>query len=246
MDNFAAPYPQAPIPASMGQYIPQVTSNANMPSQVAQTFSQNMASISANNLLGAQSKPSSQMNSPQSGASPAAPAPAPAQAPVQAKTQTQSPSQPQVQSQAQAQVQAQLAALEKDRVAWLLEINSTLLQKVVDLQAAGTAGPASTPDGNTPASEQADGSKVNQKSTLYIDCMRRLQANLAYLATIADRSKKVGGVAPQGPAIMTPPPNLPAVDELYAKLVDSVNKSTPQRPSPNGGPSPRVMHDSAI
>jgi hypothetical protein len=217
----------------MGQFVPpQGTSGANMPSQVAQTFSQNMASISANNLLGTQPKPPSQMNSPQTAALPAAP------------------------NQAQAQAQAQFAAREKARVAALLDINSALLQEVVNLQAAGKAGPASNPDTNSPASEQPDASKANQKpSPEYIECMRRLQANLAYLATIADRAKKAGGVVPQTPAIMTPPPNLPAVNELYARLNElfsrSAKASTPQRPSPpsmqgNGGPSPGAMSESII
>ncbi|CAG8162052.1 hypothetical protein PENNAL_c0030G03250 [Penicillium nalgiovense] len=233
MDNFSAPYPQTPIPTPMGQFVPpQGTSGANMPSQVAQTFSQNMASISANNLLGTQPKPPSQMNSPQTAASPAAP------------------------NQAQAQAQAQFAAREKARVTALLDINSALLQEVVNLQAAGKAGPASNPDTNSPASEQPDASKANQKpSPEYIECMRRLQANLAYLATIADRAKKAGGVVPQTPAIMTPPPNLPAVNELYARLNElfsrSAKASTPQRPSPpsmqgNGGPSPGAMTESII
>lgn len=234
MDNFSAPYTQTPIPTSMGQFVPpQGTSGANMPSQVAQTFSQNMASISANNLLGTQPKLPSQINSPQTVASPAVPNPA----------------------QAQAQAQAQFAAREKARVTALLDINSALLQEVVNLQAAGKAGAVSNPDTNSPASEQPDTSKANQKSPEYMECMRRLQANLAYLATIADRSKKPSGVVPQMPAIMTPPPNLPAVNELYVRLNElfsrSAKASTPQRPSPpsmqgNGGPSPGAMTESII
>ncbi|QQK46273.1 pro-apoptotic serine protease nma111 [Penicillium digitatum] len=235
MDSFSAPYTQTPIPTLMGQFVPaQGTSGANMPSQVAQTFSQNMASISANNLLGTQPKPPSQMNSPQTGASPAVPN----------------------QAQAQAQAQAQFAAREKARVTALLDINSALLQEVVNLQAAGKAGPASNPDTNSPSSEQLDASKAHQKpSPEYIECMRRLQANLAYLATIADRAKKAGGVVPQTPAIMTPPPNLPTVNELYARLNElfsrSAKASTSQRPSPpsmqgNGGPSPGAMAESII
>ncbi|KAJ5344467.1 hypothetical protein N7452_002471 [Penicillium brevicompactum] len=238
MENYPAPFTQAPMPGPMGQFVPpQGTSGANMPSQVAQTFSQNMASISANNLLGTQPKPPSQITSPQSGASPAASAQAQAQA--------------QAQAHAQAQAQAQFAAREKARVAVLLDINSALLEEVVNLQTAGKAGPASNPDTNSPAPEPADASKANQKpSQEYMDCMRRLQANLAYLATIADRAKKAGGVVPQTPAIMTPPSNIPALNDLYAKLNElfprSGKTSTPQRLSPNGGPSPRAMNDSVV
>lgn len=233
MENFSAPFTQTAVPTTMGQFVPpQGTSGQNMPSQVAQTFSQNMASISANNLLGTQPKPPSQMNSPQSGASPAVP----------------------VQAQAQAQAQAQFAAREKARVTALLDINSALLQEVVNLQAAGKAGAASNPDPNSPTTEQAaDPSKAGQKpSPEYIECMRRLQANLAYLATIADRAKKPGGVAPQAPAIMTPPPNLPSINDLYTKLNELFSRSgkasTPQRLSPhgNGGPSPSALGESVV
>lgn len=233
MENFSAPFTQSAVPTTMGQFVPpQGTSGQNMPSQVAQTFSQNMASISANNLLGTQPKPPSQMNSPQSGASPAVP----------------------VQAQAQAQAQAQFAAREKARVTALLDINSALLQEVVNLQAAGKAGAASNPDPNSPTTEQAaDPSKAGQKpSPEYIECMRRLQANLAYLATIADRAKKPGGVAPQAPAIMTPPPNLPSINDLYTKLNELFSRSgkasTPQRLSPqgNGGPSPGALGESVV
>ncbi|KAI4196814.1 MAG: hypothetical protein LQ350_006327 [Teloschistes chrysophthalmus] len=43
----------------------------------------------------------------------------------------------------------------------------------------------------------------------YIEYMRRLQANLAYLASVADRHHKPGNAIPQYPAIMEAP-NLPA------------------------------------
>ena len=39
--------------------------------------------------------------------------------------------------------------------------------------------------------------------------MRRLQSNLAYLASIADRSHKPPNAIPACPAIMDPPPNVP-------------------------------------
>ena len=52
----------------------------------------------------------------------------------------------------------------------------------------------------------------------YVECMRRLQANLSYLAAIADAKKKKEGTLPAGPAIMTPPPHLPEVTDLYKKL----------------------------
>jgi len=48
--------------------------------------------------------------------------------------------------------------------------------------------------------------------------MRRLQANLAYLVALAERAKKSGVNLPPAPAIMTPPPNLPGLNDLYLKL----------------------------
>ena len=48
--------------------------------------------------------------------------------------------------------------------------------------------------------------------------MRRLQANLSYLAAIADAKKKVNGALPAGPAILAPPAHLTPVHDLYKKL----------------------------
>lgn len=49
----------------------------------------------------------------------------------------------------------------------------------------------------------------------YIEYMRRLQANLAYLASVADRHHKPGNAVPQFPAIMEAP-NLPLAKEVDA------------------------------
>jgi len=48
--------------------------------------------------------------------------------------------------------------------------------------------------------------------------MRRLQANLAYLVALAERAKKSGVNLPPAPAFMTPPPNLPGLNDLYVEL----------------------------
>jgi hypothetical protein len=48
--------------------------------------------------------------------------------------------------------------------------------------------------------------------------MRRLQANLAYLAAIADAKKKAAGSIPAAPAILAPPLHLMDVKDLYKKL----------------------------
>jgi hypothetical protein len=239
MDAFSSPFTQPPLQANMTPFS-QPGTMPNGPSAVQQAFTQNMASIQQNNLLANQPKPP-QMNSPQVAQTGS---PAPAQSPAQ--------------YQAQAQAQAQMAAREKARVTTLLDINSTLLQEVVNLQASGKAGTPSPGDANASPTDQggeaakAQGSKPSPE---YIECMRRLQANLAYLATIADRAKKSGGVAPQAPAIMTPPSNVPAVHDLYAKLNELFPRtgktSTGQTLSPggmqgNGGPSPSPVSESVV
>jgi len=122
----------------------------------------------------------------------------------------------------------QAAAREEERVITLLEINSHLLQEVMNLQAQGRAGPAgrqspTSPnlgsDGATAESNVPnDSSRSQPPSQEYADCMRRLQANLAFLAAIADASRKATGTRPVGPAIMIPPPHLTSVHPLYQKL----------------------------
>lgn len=120
----------------------------------------------------------------------------------------------------------QEAAKENERVTTLLQINMLLIEEVHNLQAQGKAGstgqqsPTSpTADGaNAGANSPSDGSKKTPPSQEYADCMRRLQANLAYLAAIADASKKASNSRPAGPAIMIPPAHLTAVHPLYQKL----------------------------
>jgi hypothetical protein len=154
-----------------------------------------------------------------------------------------SPTQPSTlaQSIGQRPQSPQSIAQEKGRVSVLLEINSYLLQEVVSLQAQGKAGgpPTSLPQ-QSPTQEMAAGSPssatdpsnplnnspidpaksagAKPPSPEYIDCMRRLQANLAYLAAITDAKKKAAGYIPATPAIMIPPPHLADVRELYRKL----------------------------
>ncbi|KAL8743985.1 MAG: hypothetical protein Q9190_003723 [Brigantiaea leucoxantha] len=82
--------------------------------------------------------------------------------------------------------------------------------------------------GRTPASKE------------YIEYMRRLQANLAYLASVADRGNKPGSVVPNFPAIMEAPV-LPGKDkekegenslkEIYGRL----KELWPEYKAKNGG-----------
>ncbi|KAL4867893.1 hypothetical protein BDV12DRAFT_170502 [Aspergillus spectabilis] len=202
------------------------TSTANIPATQAQSFSQNMASGVAKNM-----------------------APAPQQTP---------PQQGPLQNAAQAAQSPAAVAREKERVSVLLEINSMLLEEVVNLQSTGKAGgpPAlqAPQDSNpSPTSESAD--KTAQRTPEYVNCMRRLQVNLAYLATVADKGKKAGGVVPPAPAIMTPPPHLSAINGLYAKLNElfpraqgstNPNQTSAQGSQGNGGPSPSPTTENIV
>ncbi|KAJ5930232.1 hypothetical protein N7466_005725 [Penicillium verhagenii] len=236
MENFSAPFSQPPLPANMAQFS-QANPAPNTPSTVAQTFSQNMASISANNLLANQ--PRAQVNSPRS-AQPGTPNMGQVQGQVQPQQAQQSQTQMQGPSPAQIQAQAQAMAREKVRMTTLLDINSTLLEEIVNLQMSGKAGSGSN-----------DGTIAPQKpSQEYVDCMRRLQANLSYLASITDKQKRL-----PAPALMTPPPSMPILNESYQKLNELFPRSsqapTPQRFSPammqgNGGPSPSPMPESLV
>ena len=159
----------------------------------------------------------------------------------QLQTLSQVQSVNQAQSSAQQPQSPQSIVREKSRVSVLLEINSYLLQEIVSLQAQGKAGgsPSSLPQqspiqetgAGSPASATDPSNSLNhspidptkptgakQSGLDFIDCMRRLQANLAYLAAIADAKKKAAGSVPAAPAIMTPPSNLVAVRELYKQL----------------------------
>ncbi|MCJ1398241.1 hypothetical protein MMC11_001438 [Xylographa trunciseda] len=121
------------------------------------------------------------------------------------------------------------AERETQRVTILLDINRVLLQEIVQLQAAGRVGPPSQlpaglqkpgqasstgtdGDGDTKEEGGANASgdsvanfKNRVQSQEYIQCMRRLQSNLAYLAHIADRLHKPVDQYPRQPAIMDAP-----------------------------------------
>lgn len=211
----------------------------SQPSTVQQTFNQNMASLNANMLANQPKPPQMHQMNPQMNSQIHSPQSTQPGTPVQGQNPTQ--------TQAQAQMQAQIQAREKARVSVLLDINTTLLQEVVNLQAAGKAGSAPNVDTNADQGPDAPKPAPQKPSPEYVECMRRLQANLSYLANIAERAKKPGSAAPQAPAILTPPFNVPAVNELYNKLNELFPRSnqagTPQKLSPgmmqgNGKPSP--------
>jgi len=117
------------------------------------------------------------------------------------------------------------ASKEQERVTLLLDINRELLIEVMLVQA--TQADAKKEESEGTEEEKTEKSKKLQASQReyneyvivllrienYADpfhrCMRRLQANLAYLAAIADKSHKPGAQAPTHPAILTAPPLVP-------------------------------------
>ncbi|KAF2808103.1 uncharacterized protein BDZ99DRAFT_392203 [Mytilinidion resinicola] len=105
-------------------------------------------------------------------------------------------------------------ARDKERVTLLLEINTELLQEICRLQEQGKSGHI----GPMPPPKEEGKEDVKAASKEYIDCMRRLQANLSYLATTAERAHKPAAQVPPGPAIMATPSTPPALSQLYTKL----------------------------
>ncbi|KAF2659510.1 hypothetical protein K491DRAFT_712543 [Lophiostoma macrostomum CBS 122681] len=141
----------------------------------------------------------------------------PAQSPVVQSTKVETP----VKAQQPPSPASPVAlAREQERMTTLFEINTLLLKEVVDLQSQGKGGQPGAPPGGQDA--KADNKPTSSKE--YIDCMRRLQSNLAYLAQNAekvqnpDKFKSNQALLP-GPAIMTVPSSLPSeLVELYQKL----------------------------
>ncbi|KAL2832792.1 hypothetical protein BJY01DRAFT_225686 [Aspergillus pseudoustus] len=199
-------------PPVTGAFPQPTTSTISTPSTQALSFPQNMASGSAKNVVSSQQQIPAQQAAPHN-------------APQSAQSQA-------------------VTAREKERVAVLLEINSLLLQEAINLQSSGkTGGPPAqaSQDSNPSPTSESNADKNAQRSPEYMNCMRRLQVNLAYLATVADKGKK-GGVVPPAPAIMTPPPNLPAIAELYNKLNELFPRAA-NAAQGNGGPSPSPTAD---
>lgn len=85
----------------------------------------------------------------------------------------------------------------------LLEINRVLL---VELNALQTGNSAPTePPSNDPTKAPQPRPNNQPSAPHYVDFMRRLQSNLAYLASVADRPHKPQNPVPAWPAIMDPP-----------------------------------------
>ncbi|KAI4676094.1 uncharacterized protein J4E84_009711 [Alternaria hordeiaustralica] len=126
-----------------------------------------------------------------------------------------------------------------DRVATLLDINSILIKEVCELQTQGKAGQVGpTPEG------KPEGDKP-QPSKEYVDYMRRLQANLAYLAQNAEKVPKPGQQIQPGPAIMSIPASPAELVKLYTKLQELFPGWKGQTPQMKQSPGPQRMNSNA-
>ncbi|KAI5364208.1 hypothetical protein Slin15195_G098660 [Septoria linicola] len=106
---------------------------------------------------------------------------------------------------------------EQQRSNILLEINIELLQEVNELQAQGKGGAISPQQVQQARSE---GRPDTMASEEYIQCLRRVQANLAYLMPKAQTDPSQQAKGPLGPAHMTAPPHMPRLEEKYKTLRD--------------------------
>ncbi|KAE9994757.1 hypothetical protein EG327_003021 [Venturia inaequalis] len=105
---------------------------------------------------------------------------------------------------------------DQERVTLLLEINQLLLQEIVTLQEAGKGGDVQSP------AKTGEGTKEEGKSVAsqeYVDCMRRMQSNLAYLANVAERASRPTQAQMPWPPLMSVPTTGPSqLPEMYVKL----------------------------
>ncbi|KAH9909126.1 hypothetical protein F4778DRAFT_214448 [Xylariomycetidae sp. FL2044] len=98
---------------------------------------------------------------------------------------------------------------DKERVGIILQINTELLFEAIQLQATQQAmakertSPTGS-DGNANENEKKPTAEETLLGQDYVNCMRRLQSNLTYLAALADRKPNV--TTPPYPAYMKAPP----------------------------------------
>lgn len=131
---------------------------------------------------------------------------------------------------------------EQQRINLLFEINVELLQEVNRLQGEGLGG-AISPQQFELLRKQGKGDKMASEE--YIQCLRRVQANLAYLMPMAqggDANNNQSKIPP-GPAHMTPPPHLESMQAKYEQLrelfpgwsgMDHRPSQSSASPRPNG------------
>ncbi|KAF1963599.1 hypothetical protein CC80DRAFT_9655 [Byssothecium circinans] len=104
-------------------------------------------------------------------------------------------------------------AREKERIDTILSINMMLIEEVGELHIQGKTGHIGPTEVKTEDNKQQPPSSLE-----YRDCMRRLQANLAFLAQSAERYSKPNQSIMPGPAIMNPPNSPDELVKAYLKL----------------------------
>ncbi|PQE31370.1 glutamine repeat -1 protein [Rutstroemia sp. NJR-2017a WRK4] len=117
---------------------------------------------------------------------------------------------------------------EKERVSVLLEINREMLFEVVRIQGLQAKAKSNPPQDPAERAKLEQDMKAATKE--YVECMRRLQYNLAYLAAIADRSHKPASQVPSHPAVMSAP--------FIAPAPKSIKSSEPASTNGDGSPAP--------
>ncbi|KAG9231627.1 hypothetical protein BJ875DRAFT_111826 [Amylocarpus encephaloides] len=128
---------------------------------------------------------------------------------------------------------------EKERVSLLLDINAELLREVMHLQnLQGGPKKEESPHVTAVDKEKAERFKVSVTKE-YVECMRRLQSNLAYLAAIADRSHKPSSQIPPHPAIMFAP-------SVTQKSTSSAPSSSPKAEEGEEGEKAERAHQDRI
>ncbi|KAH6607690.1 cyc8-general repressor of transcription [Trichoderma cornu-damae] len=117
--------------------------------------------------------------------------------------------------------------LEKERFALLLDINHELLYESIQIQTTQQElkREQAAINGNIPDRKPTEEENLFQQD--YLHCMRRLQANLSYMAALADRKPEVKG--PPCPAYLSPPP-LNLALRLRAAPIGAENSSVPIDP----------------
>ncbi|MBE7180608.1 MAG: hypothetical protein INR71_05240, partial [Terriglobus roseus] len=128
----------------------------------------------------------------------------PSKYPMAAPPLPQTPSAPAVAS-PQTPLSPATQTREQQRVALLLDINVDLLQEVNRLQSEGKGGALSAQQQTQLKSQGLPDTLASEE---YIQCLRRVQGNLAYMGNMAPRAQPDASKMLPGPAFMTPPPHL--------------------------------------
>lgn len=134
-----------------------------------------------------------------------------------------------------------------ERVALLFEINVELLQEVNRLQTEGHGGAISP---QQLMQLRSEGKPDKMASEEYIQCLRRVQANLAWLMPRASNDPAGLAKAPPGPAHMTQPPHMAQLQSKYAQLTElfpgwkGLDRQSSQSASSPGlnGPNPMAAN----